>query len=234
MTPEQFNEQLKKACGENLLSVVLYGSAAAGDHITGKSSYNTLLVLKECHVNSLKAVTGACKDWLKKDNPPPLIFTREQLLSSGDTFPIELADMKDFHKTLHGEDLLPGIKIEPADLRLAVEREFKGKLLLLRRSYLLAGGEKKVLVALMMDSVSEVLVLCRAALRLHTATVPGDKLDCVTELKKYTDFDAAVFAEVHGLRAGNGKYAGDAELLFERYLNAVGALCAAVDAWAAR
>ncbi len=231
MTPEQFNEELKKACGENLLAVVLYGSAAAGDQLPGKSSYNTLLVLKDCHVNGLKAVTTACKDWLKKDNPPPLIFTKEQLLSSGDTFPIELADMKDFHRTLHGEDLLPGIKIEPADLRLAVEREFKGKLLLLRRSYLLAEGEKKVLAALMTDSISEVLVLCRAALRLHTATVPGAKLDCVTELKKHTDFDAAVFAEVHGLRAAGGKHTGDTELLFERYLNATGTLCAAVDTW---
>lgn len=231
MTPEQFTEQLKKACGENLVSVVLYGSAAAGDHIAGRSGYNTMLVLKECNVNSLKAVTAVCKDWLKKDNPAPLIFTKEQLLSSGDTFPIELADMKNFNKTLYGENLLAGINIAPADLRLAVEREFKGKLLLLRRTYLLAGGDKKVLAALMTDSISEVLVLCRAALRLHTASVPGAKLDCVTELKKHTDFDAAVFAEVHALRAGGGKYGGDIEPLFERYLNAVGALCGAVDVW---
>lgn len=231
MTPEQFTEQLKKACGENLVSVVLYGSAAAGDHIAGKSSYNTMLVLKDCGLDALKAVTAASKEWLKKENPAPLIFTRDQLLASGDSFPIELADMKDFNKTLYGEDLLPGITIAPADLRLAVEREFKGKLLLLRRSYLLSGGDKKILASLMADSISEVLVLCRAALRLHTPAVPRAKLDCVTELKKHTDFDAAIFAEVHGFRASGGKGAGDTELLFDRYLNAVGRLCAAVDAW---
>jgi hypothetical protein len=139
--------------------------------------------------------------------------------------------MKDFNKTLYGEDLPPGITIAPANLRLAVEREFKGKLLLLRRSYLLSGGDKKILAALMTDSISEVLVLCRAALRLHTPAVPRAKLDCVTELKKHTDFDAAIFAEVHGFRASGGKGAGDTELLFDRYLNAVGQLCAAVDAW---
>ena len=231
MTPEQFAESLKKSCGENLVSVVLYGSAAAGDHIPGKSSYNTMLVLKDCGLGALKAVNTASKEWLKKDNPAPLLFTKDQLLSSGDTFPIELADMKDFNRTLYGEDLLPEITITPADLRLAVEREFKGKLLLLRRSYLLSGGDKKILAALMADSISEILVLCRAALRLHTASVPRAKLDCVTELRKHAEFDAAVFAEVHALRASGGKGAGDNEALFERYLKAAGQLSAAVDAW---
>ena len=210
MTPEQFTEQLKKACGDNLGSVVLYGSAAAGDHIPGKSGYNTMLVLRDCGLNALKAVNTASKEWLKKDNPAPLLFTKDQLLFSGDSFPIELADMKDFNKTLHGENLLPGITIAPADLRLAVEREFKGKLLLLRRSYLLSGGDRKILAALMADSISEVLVLCRAALRLHTPKVPRTKLDCVTELKKHTDFDAAIFGSfMHGAgvgaRGGSGK-----------------------------
>lgn len=231
MTPEQFAESLKKSCGENLVSVVLYGSAAAGDAVQGKSSYNTMLVLKECGLDALKAATAASKEWLKKDNPAPLIFTKEQLLSSGDSFPIELADMKDFNKTLYGEDLLPGITIKAADLRLAVEREFKGKLLLLRRSYLLSGGDKKILAALMADSISEVLVLCRAALRLHTASVPNAKLDCVTELRKHADFDDAIFAEIHGFRASGGKGAGDTEPLFDRYLKAAGQLCAAVDTW---
>ena len=53
----------------------------------------------------------------------------------------------------------------------------------------------------------------------------------MTELKKHTDFDAAVFAEVHALQASGGKYGGDIELLFERYLNGVSELCAAVDGW---
>ena len=34
MKPEQFTEKLKTVCGENLQSVILYGSAATGDYIT--------------------------------------------------------------------------------------------------------------------------------------------------------------------------------------------------------
>lgn len=233
MTPEQFTETLKTACGENLLSAVLYGSAAAGDSVPGKSDYNVMLVLREAGLPALKVIAAASKDWLKKGNPPPLIFSRERLLSSGDTFPIELSDMKDFHRTLYGEDPLPAIRINKADLRLAVEREFKGKQLLLRGSYLALAGDKKALAGLMADSLSQFLVLCRAALRLHADSVPASKLDCAARLKEHEEYDAEIFKLAHQLR--KGEYTGplDTEALFGRYLAAVDQLCAAVDGWTA-
>lgn len=232
MTPEQFTETLKKTCGENLLSSVLYGSAAAGDRIEGKSDYNVMLVLKEAGLPELKLIAAASKNWLKKGNPPPLIFSRERLLASGDTFPIELSDMKEFHKVLYGEDALPGLAIDPAHLRLALEREFKGKLILLRESFLALGGDKKALKELMTDSLSQFLVLCRAALRLREGSVPASKLESAARLKTHVDYDAEIFKLVHQLKTGN--YAGplDPEALFGRYLAAIDLLCAAVDGWA--
>ena len=229
MTPEQFLEKLKETCAGNMLSFVVYGSAAAGDAIPGKSDCNVLLVLKEAPLAALKAVAGASAAWLKKGNPPPLVFTREQLLSSGDTFPIELADMKAFHKTLHGEDLLPGIEVAPEHLRLALERELKSKLLLLREAYLSLGGGKKAVTALIADSLSPFLVLCRAALRLRTGSSPASKLAAAVELAREAGYDAEVFTEAHALRSGT--WHGDAEKLFDRYLAAIGTLGAAVDGW---
>ena len=231
MTPDIFLETLKKTCGENLLSFVIYGSAAAGDAIPGKSDCNVMLVLKESGNSALKAIAAASKDWLKKGNPPPLIFTREQLATSGDTFPIELADMKEFHKVLHGEDPLASITIAPADLRLAVERELKGKLIQLRGAYLALAGENKALPALMTESLSQVLVLCRAALRLRAAVVPAAKLDCAIELRKHSEFDEDIFRVVHALRRGERKAGGEAQELFGRYLGSIGKISAAVDGW---
>src|ERR1039457_3496900 len=43
----QLVEKLQKAYGDRLVSVVLYGSAAAGDHHPGFSDYNLLCVLSE-------------------------------------------------------------------------------------------------------------------------------------------------------------------------------------------
>lgn len=233
MTPEQFTETLKKNCGDNLLAAVLYGSAAAGDGIEGKSDYNVLLVLRDAGLGALKPVAAATAAWLKKGNPPPLIFTRERLLASADTFPIELSDMKDFHRLLHGENPLPGIKVELPHLRLAVERELKGALILLRESYLASGGGRRALEALMTESLSQFLVLCRAALRLREADVPASKLACAARLAEHARFDAEAFDLVHQLRRGEYRGGLDAEALFARYLAAADGLCAAVDGWAA-
>lgn len=232
MTPEQFTSALKTACGDNLLAVVLYGSAAAGDSVAGKSDYNLLAVLKEAGLPALKAIAGTSGAWLKAGNPPPLVFARERLLASGDTFPIELSDMKDFHKVLHGADPLVEINIDPAHLRLAVERELKGKLILLRETYLTLGSDKKSLERLMTGSLTEFLVLCRAALRLKTANVPASKLACAAELKEHADFDAEIFNLAHQLKKGEYRGVPDAEALFGRYLGAIDGLCAAVDGWA--
>jgi len=233
MTPEQFTETLKRSCGDNLLSAVLYGSAAAGDGIEGKSDYNVLLILRDAGLPELKPVAAASAAWLKKGNPPPLIFTRERLLASADTFPIELSDMKDFHRVLHGENPLPGIKVELPHLRLAVERELKGALILLRESYLASGGGRRALEALMTESLSQFLVLCRAALRLREERVPASKLACAARLAEHAKFDAEAFDLAHQLRRGEYRGGLDAEALFARYLGAADRLAAAVDGWAA-
>ncbi len=231
MTPENFLEEIKKSCSEELLCFIVYGSAAAGDALPDRSDCNVLLVLKAAPLAALTALAGVSKNWIKKGNPPPLVFTPGQLLSSGDTFPIELSDMKDFHKVLYGEDPLPGIAIAPEHLRLAVERELKGKLLLLRETYLVRGGDRKALTALMTDSLSQFLVLCRAGLRLFAGTVPSSKLACAAELGRQAGFDAGIFSDIHELRAGTYRGGEDAGKLFGRYLAAAEALCAAADGW---
>lgn len=233
MTPENYAEGLKAACGENLLAVVLYGSEAAGDALTGRSGSNVLVLLRDCGEAELKAVASASEAWDKAGNPQPVIFTREQLLSSGDVFPIELSDMKDFHRTLHGEDPLAGFAIAPEHLRLAVERELKGKLLRLRRSYLRLHGDHRAPELLLAGYAKEMLVLCRAALRLFRREVPRSKLECARELAKHFDFDAESFELADAVRRG-GRAPGSPEELFGRFLKAAGRLAGAVDSWSPR
>ena len=54
----QLVERLQKAYGERLVSVVLYGSAAAGDHQAKFSDYNILCVLSEITPRELGAGRG--------------------------------------------------------------------------------------------------------------------------------------------------------------------------------
>lgn len=230
--PEEYASALSAACGDNLAAAVLYGSSAAGDAIPGRSDHNMALLLRRTGPAELSALASASRAWLKAGNPAPMIFTPEQFARSADSFPIELADMKEFHRTLFGEDPLTGVTIAPADLRLAVERELKSKLLLLRKTCVAVGGDRRAIEELMTGSLSQFLVLCRAALRLKEAKVPSSKLECAERLAPHAGFDAAAFREVHALKAGGPRpSAGDSAALFARYLAAVEAFAAAVDGW---
>jgi hypothetical protein len=232
MTPETLTEQLKSDLGEDLRSVILYGSAAAGDHVGKHSDYNILVVTTKLDTNLLTAMSGTTGRWVRKGNPPPLMFTRDRLSKSADVFPIELLDMKGTHRVLHGEDVLKDITVSRDNLRLELEHELKGKLIKLREQFLLTKGKSRAVVDLMIDSLSTFLVLFRAALRLYQAEVPQHKLEALQALGKHITFDADVFETIYRLKAEGGKGKdGDTEALFERYLVAVEAVTDAVDAY---
>lgn len=234
MTPEQFVERLKSALPAGLTSVVLYGSAAAGDFVPGKSTYNILVVAHRLGMAELDALSALVAEWTRDGNEPPLLFTADQLKNSADAFPIELADIRQSRTTLFGEDLMAGIECRQDNLRLQLERELKGKLLSLRRHYLQTQGKSDRVTALMTKSLSTFLVLFRAALRLFQPQVPAAKLDALTELAKHISFDPQPFRAVHELTApgkGSGTSCGDrpARALFADYLGAVEKLVDAID-----
>lgn len=233
-TPEDLAKELRAAAGENLKSVVLYGSAAAGDHVAKKSNYNVLVVLERLGVEELMALTKTSARWAKAGNPPPLLFTRERLRASADVFPIELADIKDSRRVLHGEDPLAETAIDPSHIRHELEHELKGKLIQLRERFLLTEGKPDRVRELLINSLSTFLVLFRAALRLQDGTPPAKKLEALAELRKRIDFDDEVFRLVEEMKEGLKHKELDALALFARYLKSVETVVDAVDAWTRR
>lgn len=202
MTPDQLVEQLKQALPGVLRSVVLYGSAAAGDHIAGKSDFNILVVADRLGLAELNALSAPAIAWARAGNRPPLLFTPRQLASSGDAFPIELLDMQQLRQVLFGDDPLASVSVNPACLRIQLEREWKAKLLQLRERYLLTRGKPGPVLDLLTASLSGVLVLCRATLRLYQTDVPPLKLDALRALAQRIGFDPEVFVTIHELKAG--------------------------------
>src|SRR5262245_44485258 len=200
MTPEQFVERLKVALPVGLKSVALYGSAAAGDFLAGKSDYNVVIVSDPLGLPELDALAGPVSDWTRSGNEAPLVFTSRQLATSADAFPIELADMRQSRKTLFGAELLASSEMNPSHLQLQLERELKGKLLSLRRRYLQTVGDNQRLTNLMAASLSTILVLFRAALRLYQPEVPATKIEALTKLAGHISFDPEPFRRVYALK----------------------------------
>ncbi len=231
MKLEKLTQELETACGTNLKSVILYGSAAAGDHAGKRSDYNVLVVAEELSRNALAAFSKTAKAWARAGNPAPLLFTMERLKNSTDVFPIELLDIKECHKILTGEDVVSDLEISTANLRLQIEHELRGNLIQLRQQYLLAAGSAKEVCSLMVRSLSSFLVLFRAGLRLFTNDVPQKKFQALEKLNQTVPVPIDVFRKVQELKDGSIKpKAVDAEALFEEYTKTIECVTDAVDA----
>ncbi|MBV9463191.1 MAG: hypothetical protein JO317_03085, partial [Verrucomicrobiae bacterium] len=195
MTPEDFCEELKTALagrGE-LVSVILYGSAAAGDHAGDGSDFNLIVVLGTLELQTLERLAPAVRAWVRAGNPPPLLFTPGSFTRSIDAFPIEMSDLRQSRKLLHGEDVAAKLEISREVLRLQLEHELRGKLLQLRSHYLLAREKPRQVAELMLKSYSNFAALFRAAFRLRQEAAPAKRLEVVEALARELGFSAEPF-----------------------------------------
>ena len=194
--------QLRAAYGSRLASVVLYGSAAGGDHIQNRSDYNVLVLVDSLAATELAAASAVARAWHDAGNPPPMTMSVAEWRRSADIFPMEYADILERHRILHGTAPFDGISVAPHDLRLQLEQQVMGKLLQLRQGALLAGTDGKRQGELVAASLSTMMVLFRAVLRLHGERPEGDNAAIATRVGALAGFDAAPFVRavrhVHG------------------------------------
>jgi predicted nucleotidyltransferase len=196
MTLDELVAQLKKAFGDGLEAVVLYGSAAAGEHIPKRSDYNVLVLVRELGLVELEREAAIARAWGEAGNPPPLTLTVEEWRGSSDVFPMEYADVLERHRVLYGTPPFDGMSVTPRDLRLQLEHEAMGKLLALRQGVLAAGGDRKRQVELLAASLSTFMVIFRALLRYHGESPPLDYERLIEAVAKRTGMNGAPFARV--------------------------------------
>ena len=221
-------DRLRQAHGERLVSVVLYGSAAAGDYHGEFSDLNVLCVLSRVGPAELAASEPVFK-WWRDGNPTPLLLSEEEVLTSTDCFAIEFHDMQEQRRVLFGKDVIAGLEIDQTFYRAQVEHDLRAKLLRLRQKAAGILGDKQALLRLMIDSVSNFLVLSRHALLLSGASCGTQKREVAKNLSGI-GVDAAPFNTLLDLRE-RGKKSGDADAgsLFASYLKQIEAVVAHVD-----
>jgi predicted nucleotidyltransferase len=208
-------------------SAVLYGSAARGDFVKGRSDINVLMVLDDVGPAVLRSLAGAFGAWRKAAQEPPLLLSRTEWLSAADSFPIEISDMRASYRVLRGADPLALVTVETTDLRRALEREFRGKLLRLRQGYVTLSSDAAALSGVAQESVGTMLVLYRALLALLGHPVPGDSGALVTAAAAAVGFAPTALIRIVAGRADRNWRCTTME--FEAYVDAVAQTAAFVD-----
>ena len=234
MVPEKkiddFVSRLRAAAGPNLESVILFGSAVAGDFHPEFSNLNLFCVIRDSSFAALQALAPAVKWWDAQKQPPPLFMTRDEIERSTDVFTIEFMDIQQHHRIVFGADVLQGLPI-PVNLhRVQVEYELREKLALLRQHLLLASGKDSRLWELLLRSVSSFATLFRHALIVLGHAAPLGKREVVQALSKQIGFDASGILQVLDVKEGKSERKQfEVADVFARYLAALEQVTAAVD-----
>ena len=224
-------EDLRATHGANLASVVLYGSAAAGDNIELRSDYNILIALNRITPEDLRQAQAPMREWQRLGHPLPVYFTVEELSDAADVFPIEFHQMANARTVLYGHDPFEYAKLSDVNLRHQAEYELRSKLIQLRRLYIPASTSVEKLSALMNDSLSSFAALFRAVLMLHGHEAPISKPDVVRATAKLLRLDPAPFEQIFEFRASDRLPSSEKEAndLFGAYLFQIEQVVEAVD-----
>jgi len=223
-------EDYLDAFGRDLVSLMLYGSAAGGSYVKGKSDINLLVVLTPEGMSRLEDAFAPVKKWRKRNVAVPLVLTQEFISSSLDAYPIEFLNMQNHCVLIYGENVLASLEFKPEDLRLQIERELKSKIILLREGYLESEGSARRVRELIGRSLVALVSVFNAMLYLKQAGLPRQKKETIEEAGRVFGVDANVFARCFEIKAKEDHLSGEEVIgVFKKYLREVEKVCHRID-----
>lgn len=234
----QLVARLESAFSRDLRSVVLYGSAVAGDFQERRSDLNVLCVLRELRVDHLEKFEQTGNWWRAQGNPAPLLMAEGELSRASDAFPMEFFDIREQHRVLHGEELVAAIGIDPVFHRVQVEHELRSKLLALRQRYAGIYRDHKAVVELLAEALPSVATVMRHALIISGEHFggpsgerpPAQKRAIIEAAAAGFGIDPAPYLAVLEVREGKRKARDlDARSVFEGYYAGLIRVCDGVD-----
>ena len=197
----EFIIRLKNTYGEELISVVLYGSSASGEFTTRYSNVNLLVILKDTSLDNLNKISTLITRH-KFQMIKPLFFSEGYIKRSIDVFPIEFLDMKENHIVLHGKDVLSSLAIDIKNLRFQCEQELKAKLVNIKDAYLRIRN-KQELKKLLFSSFTSIIHILRNLVRLKGNSPSYLKEDVLKDISKEFNIDTTNFNKILNAKKKN-------------------------------
>ncbi|MBN1840654.1 MAG: hypothetical protein JW883_00015 [Deltaproteobacteria bacterium] len=223
-------DDYRQIFGDDLVSIILYGSAASGEYVADRSDINFMIVLSDNGIDSLGKTFEVIAKWKKRNVATPLFVTEDYVRTSLDVFPVEYLNFQNSHVLVYGKDILSDLAFAPNFLRLQCEREIKGKLLLLREAFLETGGKGRYLQQLVSQSIQAFIAIFNGLLYLKGKELPRHKRKVISEVCETFDLDSALFEKLLDIKQKKLKPSGSELMkLFQAYLREVQRLWKLVD-----
>jgi len=160
---QEWAKELKQALGTNLVSIILYGSAARGEHVRSRSDLNLMLIFKKIDLQDIAKVGELMPRKVRRHAPQLVFWTEEELEGAWDVFPLEFEDIMENHQCLLGKDILGTRKVDKKYTRYQIEFELRSKLLNVRDTWLKLNRDKDALEMFLIKAGTSFEYLIRKA-----------------------------------------------------------------------
>lgn len=206
---DKFINELKKILGENLVTILIFGSQASVEPENLKSNVNLMIILEHLSAEDLKNISKPVRKWVNAKNPIPVIMGKAEWYSSFDVYALEYSDIKEKYRILYGENLVMNIRVDKHYLRLQCEAELKSLYLKYRNHYLLninSAGEMKKIAD---NVIKTLLVIFRGVIRLKGELVPESSEYIILQASNYMDIDTNFLIHMANVREKKDVYSNN-------------------------
>jgi hypothetical protein len=223
--------ELLSIAGEDIVSVLVFGSATGPDFVPGRSNINVAIMARDIDSALLKKCLKHIASGFKKRIVAPLFLTRKYIDGSLDVFPIEFLDIRETALVLVGDDPFVDVDLNSSSLRLECEQQLKGTLLRIRQAYLELGLTHRGLERVLSESLNSLIPVFRAMLVLKGVTPPRGKQEIVGSTCEAFGLASGTFKEILKLRFERKRVSPEAEeKILRDYIKSVNELAQIVDA----
>jgi predicted nucleotidyltransferase len=185
-TVQNWAKEMKQTLGNNLVSVILYGSTVRGGHVPGRSDMNLMLVFKKIDLEHITKVNKLMPRKIRKGLPQLVFWAEEEIENAWDVFPLEFEDIKESHQCLVGRDLFTKRRIDKKRMRYQIEFELRSKLLNLRDAWPSINRSRYALEMYLVKAGNSFDYLCRKANTIlgKKIVIPSDIFEEIKKIKK--------------------------------------------------
>ena len=194
---ETMTRDIEKACGANLVTLCVYGSAARGGYVPGISDIDVVVVLHDTAPDKLAPLADPVLLARHAAGVETMILRLNDVAPAADVFPLFYDDIRSCHVILSGRDVFKDVVIGDAHRRLRIEQELREAKIRMHRAVIDSAGETGALAGFVYRKVKQIRGPLKALLVLLKAPCGDTVEEVLTAFGRKVGVDPAPLLDVH-------------------------------------
>lgn len=209
----RFVSAVQDAYSSDLVSIVLYGSAAEG-RLTSTSDVNLLVVLRAFSRDKTDRIRDTFQTAQAAINLQAMFLLEDEVSSASELFAQKFADILRRHKIIFGIDPLSNITIDRADKIFRLRQVLLNLALRLRASYVARSQRAEQVARTLAETAGPLRAAATTLLELEGSPLADANVALETAAGSFNE-GKKIAADLLAMRLTEAKAEGSAELLFQ-------------------